>query len=129
MRFYSDELPVIGIRGVVESFEPNLFSEDPEMQISILCPKPDLIDMATTLLTGTVDGAPIPITYTGTAPTGFQLRIQSSGSYSGDLTLINDTPDESQRIELGRGDGEHEPVFRVEHGAELALRLYHPDRN
>jgi hypothetical protein len=100
LRFFADELPVLGIRGIVESFEPNLFSEDPEMQISILCPKPDFIDVATTLLTGTVDGTPIPINYIGTAPAGFQLRIQSAGSYSGGLSVINDTPDDNQRIDL-----------------------------
>lgn len=99
MRFYSDELPVVGIRGIVESFEPNMFSADPEIQISILCPKPDLVDINTTLLSGSVNNAPVAINYTGTVPSGFQLRLESTG-YLGGLTVINDTPDERQRLDL-----------------------------
>jgi hypothetical protein len=95
LRFFSDELPVVGIRGVVESFEPNLFSSDPEVQISILCPKPDFIDLATTLITGTTSATPLSVAYMGTAPSGFQLRIEAA--YSGNLAIINQLPDTSQQ--------------------------------
>lgn len=94
LRFFTDELPVVTIRGVVESFEPNIFAEDPEIQISILCPKPDFFGVDATLVRGTVDDGSneIVIDYEGTAPTGFELRIQSTPalvSYSGNMDIIN----------------------------------------
>jgi hypothetical protein len=50
-RFITDDLPTVYINGVVESFEPNIFEQDPEIQVSILCPKPDFIDVDATLIT------------------------------------------------------------------------------
>ena len=96
LRFISDELPPVFIRGIIESFEPNIFSQDPEIQISILCPKPDLIDIATTLIEGNVDGSETTVAYAGTVVGGFQLRIESPGSYSGDLTVKNTVRGEDQ---------------------------------
>lgn len=108
--FFSDELPVAQIGGVVESFEPNIFSQDPEIQISILCPKPDFIDVDTTLLSGTTRGSfGIPegsppgavIDYIGTVPTGFDLRIHTvSGSYSGGVYVNNEIGGEVQEFYL-----------------------------
>lgn len=93
LRFFTHELPVVTIRGVVESFEPNLFAEDPEYQISILCPKPDFFDVDASLIRGTVDSSTeVAIEYEGTAPTGFELRIESAparSSYSGNMDITN----------------------------------------
>lgn len=113
LRFISDELPTMFIRGVVESCEPNIFSQDPEMQVSLICPKPDLIDIQSTPITGTTEVIPAEeweeviftnlrfenlvypgveeLDYIGTAPTGFELRIEDS--YTGPLTIMNATPD------------------------------------
>jgi len=92
LTFSSDELPDVWIRGVTESFEPNLFSQDPEIQVSIICPKPDFIDGTSILVTGVTNGAPHTINYTGTVPVGFELRVNAA-SYSGGLTVGNDLPD------------------------------------
>jgi hypothetical protein len=103
LRFISDEYPTMRIRGVVESFEPNIFSQDPEIQVSILCPKPDFIDIATTVLTGVVDGSDIPVDYLGTVSGGFELQIKSSSSlpsYSGDITLKNTVRGEEQIFKI-----------------------------
>ena len=82
LRFFSDHLPTVDIAGVVETFEPNIFSQDPEIQVSILCPKPDFVDIEATFLTGTVDSGgtidELEIDYIGTVATGFELRIHSS---------------------------------------------------
>jgi hypothetical protein len=43
--FYSDNMPTVNIWGNVESFEPNMFSQDPEIQISVLCPRPKFIGL------------------------------------------------------------------------------------
>lgn len=115
LRFLSDDIPTVYINGVVESFEPNIFSQDPEMQVSIICNKPDFIDEATTL----VNGSTIPISgvdftdldfeslvhanveavdYIGTAPVGFELRIETT--YTGDLVFFNAFPDGYQYMKL-----------------------------
>lgn len=115
LRFLSDDLPTVYINGVVESCEPNIFSQDPEMQVSIICNKPDFIDEDTTIVTGTT----IPISgvdfdaldfeslihadveavdYIGTAPTGFELRIE--GTYTGPLAFFNAFPDGYQYMGL-----------------------------
>jgi Phage tail protein len=104
-RFISDELPTVFINGIVESFEPNIFSQDPEIQVSIICPKPDFIDVNTTLLSGTVDDGTTETTvnYLGTVPTGFELKIQPSAtlaSYSGDLTIKNVVRGEEQIFKI-----------------------------
>lgn len=104
--FYSDEWPVMQIGGVVESFEPNIFSQDPEIQISILCPKPDFVDVDTTLLSGPsawgLGGAPTAVVdYVGTVSTGFDLRFRPvSGVYSGDIHVENRSGDLIQVFHL-----------------------------
>lgn len=91
LRFYSDEIPTVEIEGYVESFEPNMFSEDPEVVISIICPDPDFVSEAT-IITGTVieflEGSEFE--YVGTIPTGFELKVEASEakpSFNGLLML------------------------------------------
>lgn len=92
LRFYSQELPDIDIEGYVESFEPNMFSQDPEVQVSIICPKPDFIEAYATTINGIVDDGSIEqeFEYTGTIETGFELRVDrtvENPSYTGSLTI------------------------------------------
>ena len=94
LRFFSDDLPTVDITGIVETFEPNIFSQDPEIQVSILCPKPDFIDVDVTFITGIVDDGSdeFEIDYIGTVATGFEFRVRSSlelEAYSGDLIIRN----------------------------------------
>jgi hypothetical protein len=113
LRFISDDMPSASIRGQVESFEPNIFSQDPEMQVSIICNKPDFIEDNSTVISGT--SLPIAgvnfdsmvyetmvgakqIAYPGTAPAGFVLRITEG--YSGPLAFFNATPDGVQYMWL-----------------------------
>lgn len=96
LRFYSDELPPVVIEGVTESFEPNMFSQDPEVQVSIICHKPDFVEEDATIYTGVVDDGTIEFEfdYIGTIPTGFELRIDAAvanPSYTGalDITMLS----------------------------------------
>lgn len=94
LRFFTDYLPTVDIEGYVEGFEPNIFSKDPEIQVSIICPKPDFIEANATVLSGLVDDGTTEIAYTyvGTVETGLELRIDSTPantSYNGDLTITN----------------------------------------
>lgn len=92
LRFYSSEYPAVDIEGYVESFEPNIFAQDPEVQVSIICPKPDFIESDATILYGTVDDGTneVVVDYEGTVATGFEVRIQRSvtnPSYTGPIEI------------------------------------------
>src|ERR1044072_3263406 len=92
LRFYSDYLPPVDIEGYVETFEPNMFSEDPEMSISIICPKPDFIQTDATIVYGVVDDGTLETSfeYIGTIDTGYELRIEASipnVAYTGPITI------------------------------------------
>lgn len=94
MRFFSDHMPTCDIEGYVESFEPNIFSKDPEIQVSVICPKPDFLETDATILTGTVDDGTIETVfeYLGTVETGLELRVDATpthANYAGDLTVSN----------------------------------------
>lgn len=105
LRFFSDELPTVDIEGIVESFEPNIFSQDPEIQVSVLCHKPDFIEPDATIYNGVVDDGTIELEfeYIGNVSTGFELRVDRSvdnPSYSGDLIVINKAPVDPQTFEI-----------------------------
>lgn len=107
LRFYTDDYPPVQITGIVESFAPNIFSQDPEVQVSVLCPKPDFIAVEATLINGVVSDDSDPdeyvIDYTGTISTGFELRVKNSparGAHTGDLVLVNRTLSRTQNFRV-----------------------------
>lgn len=98
LRFFSTLRPTCEIEGVVESCEPVLFSKQPEMQISIICPQPDFISIVETTLEGNTvdDDSVVEIEYEGTAETGFELEVgvgDPSWTYSGNVLVKNITED------------------------------------
>lgn len=107
LRFYSDDLPVVYINGTTESFEPDIFSEDPELQISIICPKPDFIDVDATYISGEAGGSlgdiVTEIDYKGNAPVGFVLNVlhgDDSVPYTGNIGIVNASGSNQQEFEL-----------------------------
>lgn len=103
LRFHSDEMPTTDIEGWVESFEPNVFSQDPEVQVSIINPKPDFIEIDATIFTGTVDDGSNQqvVEYDGSISAGFEVRVDRSvalPTYSGPLTITVDNSDGIQTI-------------------------------
>lgn len=97
LRFFSDYLPTVDIEGIVESFEPNIFSQDPQIQVSVLCHKPDFQDVDATVYTGVVDDGSIELEfdYIGNIATGFELRIDrtvANPSYTGSVTVSVASP-------------------------------------
>lgn len=105
LRFISDHLPTVDIEGYVESMDPNIFTEDPEYQISIICPQPDFVDVDATIYNGVVDDGTIELEfeYIGTVKTGFEVRIDravANPSYSGPIEIINKAPIDAQIIEI-----------------------------
>jgi hypothetical protein len=96
LRFYSNINPEVDAEGYVESFEPNIFSEDPEIQVSIICPDPDFVESNASLGSGVVDDgtASFEFDYPGSVPTGLELQIESAVAntdYTGSIlvTLIS----------------------------------------
>lgn len=105
LRFFSQELPDVDIEGYVESMDPNIFSQDPEMQVSIICNKPDFIEADATIYSSIVDDgtAEFEFDYTGTVATGFELRIDASidnPAYTGNLAIVVTAFGESQLFEV-----------------------------
>ena len=80
------------IDGVVESVEPVIFSEDPEVSISILCMEPDFRSSLET----TVSFEPNTnqtVSYSGDTPVGVLLKATQDEAYSSILmTFKNTTP-------------------------------------
>lgn len=91
LEFTSTHLPTVFIEGYVESLEPNMFTQDPEMQVSIICPLPDFISVDTTTKTGTMHsafGTPLIWDYEGTVPTGVILaQTTPSTTFTGELQI------------------------------------------
>lgn len=92
LRFHSDDMPTVDIEGYVESCEPNHFSQDPEMVVSVICPKPDFIEVDATIFYGTVDDGDtlLEVNYAGTVATGFEVRVVGSPTvpaYTGPLAI------------------------------------------
>jgi hypothetical protein len=105
LRFFSDHMPTVDIEGYVESIDPNIFSADPEVQISVLCHKPDFIEVDAIIYNGVVDDGTLELEfdYQGTIDTGFELRVDRSvanPSYTGSLAIANMAPTEAQIMEL-----------------------------
>lgn len=91
--FESEEKFAVGIVGYVESNEPNMFSQDSESQISILCPDPDFIAETTSVVNGLTTDDPIDIEYNGSIPTPVYIKIDynSAGANSHFDILVRDT--------------------------------------
>lgn len=92
LRFFSDEIPVTDIEGHVESFDPNIFSQDPEVQISVVCENPDFIEIDASILKGVVDDGTNEhvVDYLGTVSSGLELRVDRSvdvPAYSGPVSI------------------------------------------
>lgn len=97
----SDHMVPVGIDGYVESFEENMFSEDPEAQVSIICPEPNFAALTPTVVTGSVEtypGTPTAIDYEGTVPVGFVLTVESATSYQGTIRPQNVVDDVTEYI-------------------------------
>lgn len=106
LRFFSDHMPTCDIEGVVESFEPNMFSQDPEIQISILCHKPDFVEVDATIVTGltSLDAeTEFAFTYLGTVATGYELKLEvtpENVAYTGPVTITSTAWEEAQLLEV-----------------------------
>lgn len=98
LRFYDTEIPTVNISGIVESFESVLFSEQPEIDISIICFDPDFISMTPVEIDGssTSGETEIIVNYDGTVETGILFVLNVNRSIS-DFTIYHNPPNGSLR--------------------------------
>lgn len=98
LRFSSTHLPQVEIIGYVENLRPNIFSKEPEYQLSIICPQPHFYDVNPTVITGTANAVgtdlETEINYPGTVETGFIMTLEPGGApdRAGQLNIINRAP-------------------------------------
>lgn len=87
--FYSDDMIPVEIYGVVEDVNINMFSKEPELNVSIICPDPYFTALEPVIVTG-LNGVPTTVDYQGNVETGMIVRI----------THVSGTPS-SLAIQLG----------------------------
>lgn len=91
--FYSDNIPPVEISGYVESCESNIFSNDPEIIVSIICPYPHFKEVSPTVLTGAINGDAVPILYEGAGEVGLNIQIVSGSGISNPRVQIGLYPE------------------------------------
>jgi len=87
--FHTDNFDDVAIEGYVESMTPNRFSQDPEIQLSVICPKPNFTAMAAVEVAGFAGINPIDreINYPGTVSTGIIFKLDMNDAYNGPIIL------------------------------------------
>lgn len=97
LRFLSTDHIPVDITGYVESWEPNRFSQDPEIQISIICPKPNFESTEEKVFVGRANDDPLDtvVSYNGNLTTGIYLTMNTR----------NTEAIESLRVEIGIDPG------------------------
>jgi len=85
LRLFSDDFPAVDIVGIVESFDWPLFVQEPEVTLSIICHKPDFVDLMTVAVvdTTTPDFVNTIIEYPGSVETGFKFYMLADRSLDG----------------------------------------------
>lgn len=90
LRFVLDDRSAVEIDGIVESVTGDRFVQDPELQISILCPKPNFLAATPVVVTGQTgmydeDTPDSLAAYNGNAPGGITLEMEA-----GDIDFQSD---------------------------------------
>lgn len=102
--FYSNDLVPVEISGIVEAVTVNMFTKDPELQVSIICPDPYFTSLAPTIIVGQTvrsGGTVNVIEYNGTIETGMHVKLSAvtAPNPTGIVIQIGDPPITSFGIE------------------------------
>jgi phage-related protein len=76
LEFYSDDMVPMQILGIVEDASINMFSKDPEIKVSIICPDPYFQAIDPTIYTGQ-NGSVRTFNYGGSIETGIVVKVTS----------------------------------------------------
>lgn len=136
--FTSTHMPQVKIEGFVESFEPNIFSKDPEIQVSIICPKPYFVAVAQSAITGVTtaftDTTLTEIDYDGDVEVGYVMdfSIQAGGATlsNGEVRIVNNTPSvQLLSVKNVNVDSTHSVRVSTVQGAKFARQIPLPSGN
>jgi hypothetical protein len=103
LNFHLDDGRVLFLVGYTETFDTEIFSADTLAQASILCPDPYLRDDEATILTNPSGWTTVPFAYTGTAETGFEVRIEIHASTPKLILANNTVTDDTANPNYARG--------------------------
>lgn len=90
LRFYFDDRPPLEIEGYTESTSGDRFTQDPEMQVSFICPKPNLYSTTVREVNGQSGASPAnyPAPYEGSAAGGLIFELFAGSSpFNGDVSI------------------------------------------
>jgi len=95
--FYSDDMIPVAISGIVEGVTVNMFSKDPELQVSIICPDPYFTALEATVITGQTvrpGGDVVVVDYGGTIEAGINVKVTAvtAPNPTGITVQIGDPP-------------------------------------
>jgi hypothetical protein len=98
LKFYMDDGLTVNISGYVETCEPNIFTQEPAVDVSIMCFQPDFVDVTTqTISEDTVsDTTELDVEYDGTVETGIVFTLNLNRTES-DFTIYHRAPDGALR--------------------------------
>lgn len=102
LRFFRDDGPAVEIEGYCESNEPNIFSKDPEMEVSVICPNPDFIAVAQSIVGGTANEDPDEVEFT------LLGNVETSGRVVITTTTTEEPP-------VTDPDPDYDGTFTLEH--------------
>jgi hypothetical protein len=86
LRFSFDDRSDVVIDGYVESLTGNRFSQDPEMQASVICPKPNFLSAEVKQTIGQTGPDDFEALYSGTVESGVEFSVRPGGTaYTGAL--------------------------------------------
>jgi hypothetical protein len=97
LRLFRDDGPAVEIDGFSEGCTQNIFSRDPEMQISVICPLPDFVAVSPSVLEGVAQPNPVSTDFTvvGNIPTSVLLEVTANAAdtttYDGKVTFERKT--------------------------------------
>lgn len=78
--FYSDDMDPVEILGIVEGVSVNMFSKEPELVVSIVCPDPYFTALEAKVITGQsirAGGTITEVDYKGSIETGIRVKLSS----------------------------------------------------
>lgn len=98
LRFHEDDGLMVDIEGRVETCEPDIFTEEPAMVVSILCGEPDFVEPGSVTYNGATTDTETEsiIDYDGTIETGIRLLLTPDRAVP-DFTVYHRPPDGTLR--------------------------------
>lgn len=137
LRIFRDNGPAVEISGYSEGCEPNIFVQDPEMQISIICPDPDFVAISPSVLEGTAEvnpAASVDFTAVSNIATSALLEVYTAEgdatTFDGKITFERKTLAPGAELFTITGTAGPDIVTRInsQRGNKLAQVDYGPEQ-